>query len=601
MNESESLSLEEAQNTFPTVLEDQFNDELGCENEDVNPIENDRYSFNHSQEESNERNHMEEQTENENEHIENPVNDDPAETKGNYKKQLDAFLHAFQNSLDLDVKLQLAIDFMEVSLGINGSPHFKNFWEARRLALPLFKENITPTVRNTLWAKYSELSKEARRLKEILDEQSAFAVEQIDIAIKALEEDISQFEEQMIKSAALENLVLPHFLRDKQGFYLQNQKQLNLLNTHASRINGLRKELLKTEMRIRQKNKFFQRLSSAGDLVFPRRKDLIKQISQEFIGDVELFISTFFSESGFNESLFVLREEIKNFQSLAKILTLNTNSFTQTRMRLSHCWDKIKVEEKDRKKERSQQKVVFKQNAELVRDLIKELDAVVETGTEGNPTDWQNSLQNLANKMRNLELGREDIKELRDELHEVRKKIQERVKKEENARLDQEEERKKLKRAKLDAFKDQIAGLTEKSAELQVEDVISQRESLLTQIQESSLTKIEKQELERLLKPIRDVINDKKEQALLDLSDDDRDSLNQLQEVLKQRKERRQELKNQIEVLRKAAGSSSLDFEKAMQFDSQISEEKERLEKLNQSVVEVEKKISQLKSKLKGK
>ncbi|MFI5343512.1 MAG: hypothetical protein ACHQUC_04750 [Chlamydiales bacterium] len=523
------------------------------------------------------------------------------ESGEDYKNQLENFLKGFQELPELEAKLQFAIDFMEASLGQGGTPNFRNFWEARRISLPLFKENISPASRSSLWNKYSELSKEARRLKEILDEQSAFAVEQIEIAIGALEQEINQFDENAEKASLPDHFILPHFLNDKKTFYFELQKQLNILNAQASRINALRKELLKTEMRIRQKNKFFQRLSSAGDLVFPKRKELIKQISQQFGEDVENFIQTYFPEKGFEDSLFVLREEIKSLQGLAKALTLNTNCFTQTRTRLSACWDKIKHEEKDRKKERAHQKAFFKQNANEIREQIKSLDAVVEAGVEGNLAEWQNRLNELADKMRNTELGRDELRELRDELHEVRKKIQEKVKGEEAARLELGELHKKQKRAKYEAFKEQIETLVSQSEKYDAEALTGERDSLLSQIQESSLTKSEKQELERLLKPVRDIITEKREKDLLNLSDDDRQALDQLQEVLRQRNERRQEIKSQLEVLRKAAGSSSLDFEKAMQNTTQLNEEKERFEKINQGIKEIEQAISQLKSKMKGK
>ena len=102
------------------------------------------------------------------------------------------------------------------------------------------------------------------------------------------------------------------------------------------------------------------------------------------------------------------------------------------------------------------------------------------------------------------------------------------------------------------------------------------------------------------MKPLRDIITDKKDKALLALSDDDRESLQQLKTILQQRKERRQEIKNQLEQLRKAAGSSSLDFEKAMNCNLQINEEKERLEKANQAIQEIESKIVQLQAKIRG-
>src|SRR5262249_4301894 len=90
------------------------------------------------------------------------------EQKKSYTSQFEAFRKAFEEQSDSEDKLQLAIDFMEASLAQGGTPHFRSFWEARRLCLPLFKENISPVLRSQLWTKYSEFSKEARRLKEIL-------------------------------------------------------------------------------------------------------------------------------------------------------------------------------------------------------------------------------------------------------------------------------------------------------------------------------------------------------------------------------------------------------------------------------------------------
>ena len=62
----------------------------------------------------------------------------------------------------------------------------------------------------------------------------------------------------LLPSLLSEKLVFPKFLQEKESFYQENQQVLHFLNAKASRINALRKELLKTEMRIRQKNQFFQ-------------------------------------------------------------------------------------------------------------------------------------------------------------------------------------------------------------------------------------------------------------------------------------------------------------------------------------------------------
>src|SRR5262249_12731758 len=150
------------------------------------------------------------------------------------------------------------INFMRDCLAQEGTPNFKGFWAARTICLPFFKETLTASVRVQLWGEYIELTREGRRLKTLLDEESAFAVEQIDLAIKALEEEIKGYhahlEEILSKTADIEFPGQPKTLEANLSLYQRLQKQLNLLNVYASKINALRKELIRTEMRIRQKN-----------------------------------------------------------------------------------------------------------------------------------------------------------------------------------------------------------------------------------------------------------------------------------------------------------------------------------------------------------
>lgn len=516
-----------------------------------------------------------------------------------FSSQFEIFKKQFESQTDNESKLQIAINFMETTLQEGGTPHFRSFWEARRLCLSLFKENISSNVRSQLWNRYSELSKEARRLKEILDEQSSFAVEQIEIAIHALENELTQFEEQKGKGSYLDLSAFPQSLKNNYDFYRNLQKQLDILNVQASRINALRKELLKTDMRIRFKNKFFQRLSLAGDKVFPIRKDIIREISQQFIEDVDQFILHNFGSNEMQESFFVLREEIKSFQSLAKVLTLNTQAFTQTRSRLSECWDKIKIEEKERKKDRAQQKVLFKQNASEIESRIQELKEAFEKN-EQTISIAQKNIDEIVNQMRQIELGKDELKHLRDSLNDIRKLIKEKVKAEEEARHEKEKESNRQKKEKFFSLKELAEQLIQNCESEDVDTLITNRDDLIEQIHNSSLSKNEKQELERILKPLRDIITEKKEKALLALPEDDRQALQQMKSILNQRKERRQEIKNQLEILRKAMGSSSLDFEKAMSFNVQINEEKERLDKANQAISEIETYIFDLQTKIRG-
>ena len=105
---------------------------------------------------------------------------------------------------------------------------------------------------------------------------------------------------------------------------------------------------------------------------------------------------------------------------------------------------------------------------------------------------------------------------------------------------------------------------------------------------------MEKQIFERLIKPIKDLIVHKKEKALLDLSSDQLEALDKMKKILSDRKERRKEIKNQIEKYRKSLGSSGLDFQTAMDNRKMLDLEKERLLKIDQSIEEVDEKIAEI-------
>lgn len=510
-----------------------------------------------------------------------------------HRQEFEQFVAALEKLTDQESKLQFTIDFMEASLAQGGTPHFKSFWEARNICLQIFKENIAPAVRMILWTKYNDLSKEARRLKDILDEQSAFAAEQIEIAVKALEDDIAAFDETLEKIAKIDFQMSSIALNKSLPTYERLQRKLNLLNTQASRINGMRKELIRTEMRIRQKNKFFQRLSAAGDQVFPKRKELIKEVSQIFISDVDTFINAHFTKENFGDSLFSLREEIKTLQNMAKVLTLNTHAFTHTRMRLSECWDRIKHEDKERKKERAHQKVAFKQNFEESMQRLQEFNQAYQAQT-WSVAEATKQLDALVAHIRSLEHGREEIRMLKNEVQNARKPILEKLQAEEAERLTQDQEKEKQRRQKIQEMKRQAEELLKASSSLDVAEIESQRDAIIESIQNAPMRKADKQEIERQLKPLRDIISEKHESSLLALSNDDRQSLQQLKEVLKQRKERRQEIKAQIDALRKTAGASGFNIEQAMNVNAQEAAEKERLEKINQGIQDIEQKIAQL-------
>lgn len=504
------------------------------------------------------------------------------------------FIEANEALATPEEKIAHGLQFIRNAISQEGTPRFREFWEARRYLLQFFKQNLNSSIRSKLWDEYVELTVEARRLKEILEEQSAFAMEQIDLAIRAIEQDLSEFELKLSQAVNITFSQEPKSLEEKTGEYASLQKELNLLNALAGQLNSLRKEVIKTEMRIRYKTKFFKRLSEAGDRVFPRRKELIEEISSRFLADVELFVKKSFPEQmQGNVPYYVLRDEIKALQSAAKTLTLNTPVFTSTRMQLSECWDQIKELEKSykeefhqRRQESAENKVPFETKLEELQQQIEKMDL----------KELDAALRELQTQMRAVKLSKEDVRDLRGKIEALRAPLVE--KEEEKRRETQRIEQEKLeeKRKKVAALKDRIAALLSES-DLSVETLQERLNAITSEIEQLSLGKFELQQMQRLCRPVKDTIAEKKESSLLRLDSTDLQALQQFKEVLVQRKERRQEIKEQIESFRKALSKSDLDFEKALLYQEQLDQEKDRLKKVAESITEVEQKIGEIEEK----
>lgn len=517
-------------------------------------------------------------------------------SKGDSKKETSLFFSEFLQKLEneptVDGKIRLSIDFMRDALSYPGTPRFKDFWEGRKICLPLFKENITPKIRSQLWNSYIELSNEAKRLKEILDEQSAFAIEQIELAILALERELENYD-LLLSQSPEPDLLNSMTLKEKRNFYYPLQKELQLLNTLAARINALRKEVVKTEMRIRIKNKLLERLSHCGDQIFPKRKELIKKVSQEFMNDVDTFIADYFQDEECKDvPLYTLREEIKQLQAIAKVLTLNTHAFTETRLKLSQCWDKIKTQEKERKKQTQVKRQTFKKNFDLVMEKIKPF-AEACTG-EMTIEECNRRSAEILDWMRTFELGREEIKLLKEEIYKAKRVLLDHAREAEAERRKREQEMEALRREKINHLKEDLNTVIAHASTFEIDTLLEKQETLYKQFEEMSLTKAERQMMERSLKQLKDVIDEQREKALLQLSEDDLKALSQLKAVLEERKSRRQEIKNQLEHYRKLLGGSGFDFEKAMMYREHIEAEKASLEKINSSIEEIEEKISEI-------
>lgn len=334
-----------------------------------------------------------------------------------------------QQATPVEEKIVACLEAMTQSLGGEGSPYFREFWQVKQLCLPLFKESIAPKMRSQLWGQYVELSVEAKRLKEILEEQSAFACEQIELAIQSIERDLT-LQEALVEQCQLDSFIDESIaLKEHLETYQRLQRQLCVFGQFAARVHSLRKEVINTEMRIRIKNRCLTRLSTCADQIFPKRREWIQEISLLFQQDIQKFVETHFEKEELKAlPLHEIIEEIKCLQAVAKQLTLNTVAFTETRLALSRCWESVKSKDKERKVESTeklqryhQEELDERAERQKVTTLKQTFETLLRDSANLSFQEVSSKLQSLNREMKSLEMSEAD----RQSMERLGKQIQE--------------------------------------------------------------------------------------------------------------------------------------------------------------------------------
>ncbi len=322
-------------------------------------------------------------------------------------------------------KLSRCITCMqEILIGDQGVS-FGTFWEIRRQCLDLFKQNINQSSRIQLWAQYTELCREARRLKEVFDEQSNFFTEQIEATLIAIKDDFANLETKLNQLEENSVLTQCQSLSNNMETYQRVQHELDYLNAFASRISSSRREVLKAQIRHKQKKHLLDSLSTLGDLVFPRRKELIQIVSQLFMEDVGAFIqNTFVGELSFQQ-LIEVQEEIKTIQHAARVLTLSTEAFSTTRQQLSECWNGLANDLNERKKAQHEKRVSFKKHKDELSEMLDLIKKGLEAGSMSD-IEAKRGLHQLHSRLRSLPLSMADAKLLRHSIMEIENSLEER-------------------------------------------------------------------------------------------------------------------------------------------------------------------------------
>lgn len=473
-------------------------------------------------------------------------------------------------------KLDCTLALMQEILEGGGTHQFRQFWEARRLCLELFQPPIHPTSRVRLWMRYSELCREARRLKELFEEQSSFVTEQVEMAIDAVEDEFSSLEVKLTAMPEIEALRACKSIAGHIDQYQALQHELNYLNSFASRITSLRKEVLKTDIRYKQKARLLQRLRVLGDWVYPRRKQAIHDVSELFLADVASFIQKTFVGELKTHELVAAREEIKTLQTIGKLLTLSTDAFTRTRLQLSESWDSIKTVLKEKKKAQSEQRQAFRFHRETIEGEIERVRAAIEGGTL-KVSDGQKELRTIDTHMRSLSLGHQDVRTLREKLGEIETLIEQKGGADKKPARQEWQEQK----AKAHELCVRAEAIIDKSSEVfEVEEAF---DNLLHASNKQSLSKSDRLEFDRLCSKIRGKIETLRAERLSSLAGDE-----EREEERAALDDMRSSIKEQLEVWRKASGGFGCDFSEALRYQELAEEEKARLERIQAMIAELD-------------
>lgn len=496
-------------------------------------------------------------------------------------KTSQSFIEQLEAASSTDEAVRLCINEMRRLLSQGEVPNFRAFWEVRQKCLTLFKEKIAPRTRTLLWSEFISLSEEMRKVKEVLDSQAAFAVEQIELAIAALKADIEQIDHKVSEMTPID---FPNHVRIMDGqkdHFIHIQQELDLMSNLAGRLNSLRKELINTPMRARLKSRLLSELSQLGDDVFPRRKEKIFSLSESFLERIHTFS---IDESRLRDS----KEEIKALQSLAKALMINTRTFNDVREILSGFWDQIREREREYHEKKAQDRQKFKESLEALQPKIQLLN----TECKESEISWEKAQEREAAilaEMRELPLGPADVKALKKQLAEAIEPL-EKKRAEELEKKKEEELQALARRLKAqDVMMNSLTELLDRAETLGLDVLVEKWESLVKEEKTLDPKGPEGKRISSRLDAVYDHIQEKQWQSLQE--DQSEEGKHQLHALLDNRHKARRKLKERLEDLRKIVGGSGLSLEDSLLYQEMIREEKYRLDAIETMIEEIEEKL----------
>ncbi|MBQ8498585.1 hypothetical protein [Chlamydia sp.] len=514
-------------------------------------------------------------------------------------ESIEVFEQLVAERSSVEEKILLALEQMKALLkNSDQNSDLKVFWGIRKFCLPLFQQLEDPTQKASLWERYTELTREGRHLKSLQDEEGAFLVGQIELAISCLESDIGGFfsktEQEDLSKEDLAVLGIQSLAAHKD-VYFSTHGDLRWLGGFSSQIINLRKELMNISMRMRLKSQFFQRLSVLGNKVFPRRKELTEKVSELFAQDVEDFVEKYFSKASretLKKSVFFLRKEIKRLQQAAKHLAISSAVFSSTRLRLSQCWDQLKGLEKEIRQEQSRLVATSAENVKDVQERLDQVEALLQNNEDIGKV--RKEIEVISKHIRGVSLVHDDVVLLKGRIQTLLGVVRDR-----EALLEQEtkEQQAKVEQARVEAIQaleDEVYSFCNQCKENELPEGAKERCLELKEAvrRMAYLPYSRKVALDNQINAVQRNIFERLEEQMLACPDAKEKVLN-MRQVLEQRLLRRKELKAKFECDKKLLGGSGLDFDRALQYSAMVEEDRKALEELDLAIIELKKQLQQ--------
>ena len=486
-------------------------------------------------------------------------------------------------------KIEKTLVFMKECLKEDGSFNRQSFWKAKLLCIELFKETIDKLKRYAFWKEFIELIHQGRVAEKLLSQNTQFLHEQILKAIELLEKESKQEPKQISKD--LVEKCIPYLKSELIGLE-KNQAFYEFYHTLVLRYRDLKNELVASQMHYREKKQLFERLDPIALSLFASRKEYITRISGTFEKVALNFCNVAFDGTKTLAPIYVLKEQVKLLQNLAKELGLNSTAFKATRLKLSELWGKLKDFEKERKKESVEKRRYSKQNLNVVEQKIEELKKIAQA-KHYDLEALEREENNIIRYARTLDMEREDRVSFKEKLQELKRPfIEIQSHQIEKQKLEEQKQTQSLQKVFLDLEKD-AEELIVQNGDLSFDALDMRLREFNQKMSKAHLDFSQKQTLDKKLITLKAVYHEKKEKAILEQIKEG-ETPETLRALKVHLEDKRSSFKKDYENLKKELKNCGLDVEKSVQIQETIQGTKESLEKVNAQLQETDLKLNAL-------